>query len=245
MRPARRTLVLAHRGDHRLLPENTLDALLAALAVPGCDGVEFDVHAARDGTPVLAHDVTLRRVFGRWDRVSRLGVAELAAVGVPTLAEVLHTVPPRAFLDVEVKVDAGPAVVSALRAARGRDLDNAVLCSFEIDAVATIRRLEPRWPIWLGAMRLDPASIRLASDLGCVGVSVGHQSITASSIAAARAAGIEVVAWTVRDPRRLAALARLGVAGACVEDAALDEGGAAVEAVVRATASGAAPGIGR
>ena len=42
---ARRTLRLAHRGDWRRAPENTLAAFLAALAVPGCDGLEFDVRA--------------------------------------------------------------------------------------------------------------------------------------------------------------------------------------------------------
>ena len=107
-RPPGRTLVLAHRGDARGRPENTIDALLAALAVPGCDGLEFDVRAARDGTPVLAHDATLRRASSAgasgW---IDLATAELAAVGVPTLREALAALPPRAFLDVELKEDVG------------------------------------------------------------------------------------------------------------------------------------------
>ncbi len=40
-------LRLAHRGDHRRYPENTLAAFRAALALPGCDGLEFDVRGAR------------------------------------------------------------------------------------------------------------------------------------------------------------------------------------------------------
>ena len=52
-------LRLAHRGDWRRAPENTLAAFLAAIAVPGCDGLEFDVRASADGVPVVIHDETL------------------------------------------------------------------------------------------------------------------------------------------------------------------------------------------
>jgi hypothetical protein len=31
-------LLLAHRGDHASVPENTLAAFAAAIARPGCDG---------------------------------------------------------------------------------------------------------------------------------------------------------------------------------------------------------------
>jgi hypothetical protein len=103
----RRLLVLSHRGHARGLPENTVDAILAGLAVPGCDGAEFDVRAARDGTPVLAHDETLLRVFGDPRRVGDLSTAELAALGVPTLHELVAALPSRAFLDVELKEDVG------------------------------------------------------------------------------------------------------------------------------------------
>ena len=91
--------------------QNAIDALLAALAVPGCDGLELDVRAARDGTPVLAHDETLERVFGRAERVADLAPAELAAAGMPTLRETLAALPPLAFLDIELKEDIAAAVV--------------------------------------------------------------------------------------------------------------------------------------
>jgi len=37
--------------DWRYGTENTLPAFLAALAIPGCDGLEFDVQAARVAWP--------------------------------------------------------------------------------------------------------------------------------------------------------------------------------------------------
>lgn len=224
----RRTLVLAHRGDARRLPENTIDALLAALTVPGCDGLELDVRAARDGTPVLAHDETLARVFGRPERVADLSTADLAAVGVPTLREVVEAVPRRAFLDVELKQDVGAAVVPILRAARGSGLANAVVSSFDHAAVAAVRRLAPDWPAWLNVVTLDGRAIADAVALGARGISAEVATIDAAGVAEARAAGLDVAAWTVVHPPRLAELAALGVVAVCVEDAALDEGGAAV-----------------
>ena len=94
---------LAHRGDWRRAPENTLAAFLAAIAVPGCDGLEFDVRASADGVPVVIHDETLERVQGVDARVDELSAEALERHGVPSLADVLAAVPRRAFLDVELK----------------------------------------------------------------------------------------------------------------------------------------------
>ena len=41
-------LLVAHRGDHRHAPENTLSAFGAAL-LAGVDGIELDVRASADG----------------------------------------------------------------------------------------------------------------------------------------------------------------------------------------------------
>ncbi|MFL5770262.1 MAG: glycerophosphodiester phosphodiesterase, partial [Chloroflexota bacterium] len=96
-----------------------MGAFLAALDEPGCDGLEFDVHAARGGVPVVIHDETLERVQGVAGRVADLSVDELGRYGVPTLEEVLAALPRRAFLDVELKGDPGRAAFEALVAGRG------------------------------------------------------------------------------------------------------------------------------
>ena len=53
-------LIIGHRGAHARAPENTLGAFKMALDA-GADGIEFDVHLARDGVPVVIHDATLKR----------------------------------------------------------------------------------------------------------------------------------------------------------------------------------------
>jgi glycerophosphoryl diester phosphodiesterase len=217
-----RPLRIAHRGDWRHVPENSLAAMLAALAVPACDGLEFDVRAAADGTPVLLHDRTLTRVQGRRVAVDALPAAELAALGVPSLAEVLAAVPEAAFLDVELKVDLGPAAADLLEARRGPALRNAVISSFEPGTLAGAADARPGWPRWLNAEDLSEATIRTAVELGCAAVSAPVRAINGRSVARARRAGLEVAAWTARDAATFERVAALGVIAVCVEAAALD-----------------------
>jgi glycerophosphoryl diester phosphodiesterase len=221
-RPAARTLRIAHRGDWRRAPENTLAAFLAALAVPGCDGLEFDVRAAGDGTPVVCHDETLERVQGMRANVASLSADALALHGVPTLAEVLAAVPRRAFLDVELKGDPGRGAVDVLLAGRGPGLERAVVSSFEVATLDRVGRLVPSWPRWLNAMDLSAASISMALELGCAGIAADWRTIDERSIAAASAAELEVAAWTVRRRSTFRRLERLGVVAVCVEASALD-----------------------
>jgi glycerophosphoryl diester phosphodiesterase len=219
---SRPTLRLAHRGDWRHAPENTVAAFRAALAMPGCDGVELDVRFAADGTPVVIHDETLERVQGRAGRVNDLSAAALAAAGVPTLAEALRELPQRAFVDVELKADVGPAVIEVLAAARGPDLRRAVVSSFDAATLEGIRRRAPAWPCWLISDNLEPQAIRTAADLGCVAVAADWRTIDRRSVARARAGGVGVAAWTVRRRPTFQRLAGLGVVAVCVEGAALD-----------------------
>ena len=52
--------IVAHRGYSAVAPENTVAALTRALD-EGATAVEFDLHTAGDGTPILLHDETLDR----------------------------------------------------------------------------------------------------------------------------------------------------------------------------------------
>jgi glycerophosphoryl diester phosphodiesterase len=218
-------LRLAHRGDWRRAPENTIPALLAALKVPGCDGVEFDVRLSADGVPVLLHDETLERVQRRPEAVVDLRARALADLGVPTLASVLAALPHRAFLDVELKGRHDRAVVEVLAAGRGPGLVNAVVSSFDVQTLKRIAGLVPLWPRWLNAHDLEPATIGIATDLECRAISVEWHAIDRDGLERARAAELQVAAWTVRRRATAARLARLGVMATCVEAAALDGDG--------------------
>jgi glycerophosphoryl diester phosphodiesterase len=222
VRRGRRTLRLAHRGDHRRAIENTIPALLAAMERPACDGLEFDVRQSRDGVPVLLHDETLARVQGRPDRVGDLTVAELDKFGVPTLESALQAVPRRAFLDVEIKEVLGRPLLEVLAGGRGPDLANAVVSSFDQDALRRVRGLAGAWPLWLNAHDLGAGTIAAAVALDCVGVSAEYHGIDERGVDRARQAGLEVAAWTVTRRPTYARMLELGVIAVCVEGAALD-----------------------
>ncbi len=219
-RPA--PLRLAHRGDHRGAHENTLAAFRAALGVPGCDGLEFDVRMSADAIPVVLHDTTLERVQGRPDHVRDVRADALEALGVPTLAAVMAQVPAWAFLDVELKEDAAPAVIDVLRAARGPEFARVVVSSFDAGTLQHADAVAPSLPRWLNADGLGRETIELAARLRCRAVSVAWSAIDRRGVEAARAAGLDVAAWTVRRRATFDRLARLGVVAACVEGSALD-----------------------
>jgi glycerophosphoryl diester phosphodiesterase len=218
-----RALRLAHRGDWRRAPENSLAALLAALEVPACDGVEFDVRASSDGVPVLSHDATLERVHGRHERVADLSAASLAAIGIPTLAEVVAALPDHAFLDVELKDDPGvAAVVEVLQDRRGRELRNAAVSSFAPATLDVVGRLRPGWHRWLNVLELSAGAVATAATLGCRAIAAEWHSIDVPAVARARRSGLDVVAWTVDRRATFERLTSIGVSAVCVEAAALD-----------------------
>ena len=222
------TLRLAHRGDWRNAPENSVAAMQAALAIPGCDGLEFDVRAASDGVPILLHDPSLLRVQGVDAVPSALTAAECAELGISLLGDVLRAVGCDPFLDVELK-ERVPAAIDVLEIERGRiddegrpELRNAAVSSFDVAVLAWLAEAQPTWPRWLNAFALTPASIELAASLGCAAVSANWSGIDAGSVERARDAGLGVAAWTVRsldDYRRISALGALAI---CAEAAALD-----------------------
>jgi glycerophosphoryl diester phosphodiesterase len=197
--------------------------MTAALAVPGCDGVEFDVRISADGVPVLAHDETLERVFGRPDRIDGRTARQLEEdAGIPSLADALAAVPHRSAIDVDLKGLHDRAVVEVLASGRGPGLVNGVVSSFVPETLERIGGLAPAWPRWLNAYEMSTEKIREAAELGCRAISVDFHEINPGSLAAARAAGLEVAAWTVRRRTTYGRLQRAGVIAACVEAAALD-----------------------
>ena len=172
--------------------------MTAALAIAGCDGLEFDVRRSSDGIPVVIHDETLERVQGSPDRVDALPAAVLETHGIPRLVDLLAAVDRRAFLDVELKGTHDRAVVEVLAAARGADLRDTVVSSFEPATLERVRGLAPAWPRWLNSQTLDADVVATAAQLDCRGVSVWFEAIDDATMAMARAAGLEVAAWTVR-----------------------------------------------
>lgn len=68
--------VIAHRGNHVNVPENTLEAYEAAIAC-GADYIETDLRTTKDGHLVVMHDETIEKMTGESGKIEEMTLAEL------------------------------------------------------------------------------------------------------------------------------------------------------------------------
>ena len=135
-------LVYAHRGGAALRPENTIAAFDHGLSC-GADGLEFDVHLSRDSVVVIHHDETLDRMTRGRGRVADHTAAELAALDVPTLSDVLARYPDIPLI-VELKVDSSELARRAIDLLRSAGaVDRTALGCFSYGPLKTAREYEP------------------------------------------------------------------------------------------------------
>ena len=134
--------LIGHRGAAGTHPENTIPAFDAALE-QGADAFELDVHASRDGVPVVIHDPTLDRTTEATGPVREKTADELGRLGdgnvgrVPALAEVLDRYADTPMI-VEIKERAVTAAV--LDVLRELDaVDRVLLGAFEHATLAAAR----------------------------------------------------------------------------------------------------------
>lgn len=122
----------AHRGLHDAgagVPENSLAAFAAA--VDAGYGIELDIRLAHDGTPMVFHDGSLRRMCHRESRIEDMDAATLRTLSlqettekIPTLAETLALIQGRTPVLVELKSIPGLHLAGPLERAVARDIAN-------------------------------------------------------------------------------------------------------------------------
>ncbi|MGC4035986.1 MAG: glycerophosphodiester phosphodiesterase family protein [Chitinophagaceae bacterium] len=74
-------IVISHRGSHMTVPENTLDAVKAAIK-DGADYVEIDLRTTKDGKLVIMHDATVDRMTNGTGKVKDLAFDEVRKLNV-------------------------------------------------------------------------------------------------------------------------------------------------------------------
>lgn len=208
-------LVLAHRGLRKEYRENTVLAFEAA-RLAGCDGVEFDVRGLQDGSLVLHHNPTVRRL-GRRKKLDDLTWAALRALGrnlrriepLPRALAWAHRYP-RQWIDVELKDVGHERDVVRLLRERGRT-DRVVLTSFVPAACEAAARVARGIPVGLITLRKESRVVRTAQDLGLQFVVLHETNSTPALLHQANAAGLGAWTWGVRSARSARRLAHLGV----------------------------------
>lgn len=223
-------IVEAHRGASAAFPENTLRAFRAALAA-GARWAELDVHECADGELVVMHDPKVDRTTNGQGAIAELSLAELrrldagswrgaefAGEPVPTLEEVLALLHAAgACLNVEVKRFARPAAAARLAGllhayAPGGGSAH-VVSSFDLEALLQVRAEDGRIP--LAFLSSGCGGVATAIEHGFPWVHLHTGAVNPDTMAAAYAAGLRVMAWTLDRPERFAHYARLGVDKVC------------------------------
>jgi glycerophosphoryl diester phosphodiesterase len=222
--------VIAHRGYSARAPENTLAAVDKAIEV-GADAIEWDIHVAACGTPVLIHDETLERTTDGAGPVRAHTVASLrtldagrwfgpafAGERIPTLAEALERTRGR-VRRVYTEIKRGPEAAEVDRilgvVSDADRLGDNVFISFDWAALDRIARADERAQVGYitdraelvhEALERAAGNPRAILDLDCRLIlqrpEIGRRALDR---------GVSVAVWTVNDPAQATRLRHAGV----------------------------------
>ncbi|MDP3072071.1 MAG: glycerophosphodiester phosphodiesterase [Opitutaceae bacterium] len=216
---------VAHRGASHDAPENTVAAAKLAWA-QGADAVELDIWLSKDGEAVVIHDATTKRTAGKDASVVTQTLAELrqldaggwknpkfAGEKIPTLDELLATLPrepgKRIFIEIKTGPEIVPAMVAAIRRA-GLSPKQTVIISFKYDSLVASKKALPDYAaLWLlGKPSTDPKKKSLTLDevirdcraAQLDGLDLNHGwPLDAAAVKKIRAANLQLHVWTVDD----------------------------------------------
>jgi len=216
-------LIVAHRGAPREAPENTLPAIELAWQ-QGADGIDVDFHLTKDGEIVCLHDANTERVAGTrlvvkqsiLDELRRLDVGiqfgpQWAGTRIPTLAEVLATIPAGKRIHLQIK--SGPAMIpkllEELEQSGLRDEQVKVL-SFNAAVIRAFKDKTSQYQaFWLSSLKTDrtgqvtPSLETILDTLrqnSADGFASDYHMASEAMIRGVLDAGYEYHVWTIDDP---------------------------------------------
>lgn len=210
--------IIAHRGFSAAAPENTLASLEAALEA-GADAVEFDLHTAACGTPVLFHDTMLSRTTNGVGPLRRRTLGQLKALDagrwfspafegerIPSFAEALERLRGR-IGHVYAEVKGYRELEDLDRMVRiARDcgmLDSVTFISMNWTTLDRVRGQEPDLVVGYivdESGQIDEALQRAAGDAYAL-VDLRADLLNDPGVARrASEAGVDIAVWTVDDP---------------------------------------------
>ena len=224
--------IIGHRGYAARAPENTLVSIDAALTA-GAGAVEFDVHVASCGTPVLIHDEMLDRTTDGHGPISHRSVEQLRALDagswfqpefagerIPTLSDALDHVAGRAeHIYPEVKGIRQPSDVDRIvQIVRNSPMSaRTTFISIDWNILERVRARDASVRVGFivtTADLFDDALARATADPAAI-LDLNHEIALdePAVVQRARDEGVEVVTWTVNEPAEATLLRQSGVTG--------------------------------
>lgn len=215
------TDVIAHRGLHLSMRENTVEAFRAAVSI-GASGIELDARRTADGALVVHHDAHLPD-----GRAIVECLRETLPGWLPSLPAALDACA-GAFVNIEIKndaqepdFDAGEEVadaVMALLASRDEPVSTWLISSFRLETVDRCRAIDPNVATaWLTVGPVGDAEVADLVGRGHAAVHPWDPTVDAAMIERCHAAGLRVNTWTCNDAARAAELASWSVDGICTD----------------------------
>jgi glycerophosphoryl diester phosphodiesterase len=224
-------LIIAHRGNSSVAPENTLPAFAKALAVKA-DLVELDYHHSADGVPFVLHDDNLDRttdaqtLLGK-DKVlvASLPAAELGKLDaglwfsddfkgtkLPTLVESLAAIQAGSTTLIERKAGDAATLVKLLE--REKLTDKVVVQSFDWEFVKECRKLSPTMTLCtLSGKAANSEQIEAAAATGADVIVWNHEKLRREQIDLIHKLGKKAWVYTIDDPQKAADFIASGIDG--------------------------------
>ena len=223
----------AHRGFSAALPENTLPAFGAAVAL-GAGELEFDLWSTADGVLVSCHDATLERVSNGTGKIFEHTYEELLSLDfgvahkehfkglkIPSFEEILQKFAGRAVMNVHVKIwDADhedlmiPEIVSLVRK---YDCEQYVyFMSTNVKALGALKAYAPALAICVGwnGVREERAGVMMVESALAIGaekVQLFKPYFNRESVVLAHKNGIRCNVFFADDPDEARAYLAMGV----------------------------------
>jgi glycerophosphoryl diester phosphodiesterase len=235
--------LVGHKGADLIAPGNTLGSFAAAVDA-GVDTIELDVLWTLDGHPrIAAGERTPLVVAHDWHDTERRTPLTLAQALDAFIQAPLDQVE----IDLDIKLPGREEEIVAAIRERGL-LERAMISTMELSTLAKVEKLEPglrrgwtypkvtrdwaskRWAkapmlaalVWMRE-RLPGLAARELPKMGVEAMWVYHPLVSPRLARITKLARVELIAWTVDDPQRMAKLVAAGVDGICSNDPRLFE----------------------
>lgn len=232
------TLIIAHRGESFDAPENTLASINLAWK-RNINAVEIDIHMTLDQAIVVIHDDDTFRISGKKLKIEKSTLPELKQLDIgshkdskwnseriPTLKQVLKTVPKNGRLVIEMKSDDSLLKKLKNELANSQLHPNQIeLIAFNFKTLTQAKQVMPEykmrwlldldyfWPWWMPRIS-ERRIIRKLRKQNLDGVDVwAGKLLNRNFISAFKNSGLSVYAWTVDEPEKVKSLIADGVDG--------------------------------
>jgi glycerophosphoryl diester phosphodiesterase len=217
---------IAHRGQSSTHPENSIQAIKAAV-ITGFEYIEIDIHRTKDDHIIAIHDEDIKRTTESKGKVIDLTLAQIKKVdsSIPTLSEVyelLEGSPSKLIIEIKNSNGLYPGLeLETALLSKNYPSVSTIFKSFSRDSLDTINQFDSKLellyvtvgPLWKFPLYIDDW-LRFGSILSYEKASyiqVHRSFISKNFVNEAHLKKIKVIAWDVQNYDSFIKMKEVGV----------------------------------